>query len=334
MIWWLSYFLHSLAVLLVLVILRVCIIYIQWRLSPLKNLPGPRGKFFLVGEFGTIFKEPFFSPHQRWWKESNYAPLMSYTSLFGRWVVIPTDPDTVKHILTAPSAQEPVRYYKQFDFFRDVIGDGLVTLEGKAWARHRRILQPCFQTGLVKDALLDAVPSKIDSLIASWKKSEGREIDVYAHMSAITLDILGEVSFAHDFKALDTITKWANNNNSNEIGEIQDPMMQSFAKIFKPNILGIVLGLLKMRWVQRFNKKRTTLKRLINEAAEDIIQSAAEKKSETNKRSLIHMMLKAMSKDDCSGRNLLSMQELKDEVKMFIIAGMYHCDHDVPHVLA
>ena len=297
-------------------------IFIRWRSNPLRHLPGPRGKFFMVGEFYTIFKEPFFSPHLKWWKESDYAPLISYPSLFGSWVVVPTDPDIIKHILTAPSAQEPVRYYKRFDFFRDMLGDGLVSLEGKTWSRHRRILQPCFQTSLVKAALTATMPSKIDSLIESWQKSEGREIDVYAHMSAITLDILGEVSFAHDFKALDTIEKWAVESDTDEIGEIQDPMMQCLAKIFKPNLFSIIVGFLNMRWIQRFNTKRRRTKQLINDAAQDIIDAAAENKSELNKVSLIHMMLSAMEKDDSSGgRNSLSLQELKDEVKMFIIAG-------------
>jgi cytochrome P450 len=321
MIWWHSYILRSLEILLALLLLRICIIYIKWRLSPLQNLPGPRGKFFLIGDFLDIYFGPFFSVHQKWWKESNYAPLMSYTSLFGRWVVLPCDPDLVKHILTAPSAQEPVRYYKQFDFFKDMLGDGLISLEGKNWSRHRRILQPCFQTGLVKDALKEALPSKVDSIIESWKKSEGRVIDVYAHMSAITLDILGVVSFAHEFNALDTITEWANDSGADKIDEIQDPMMKSLSQVFKPKLVWIIITMLKMGWLRRFDSKRNIAKQLMDEAAEDIIKAAEENKSEMKKQSLIHIMLNAMSKDESQERNALSMQELKDELKLFIVAG-------------
>lgn len=321
MIWWLSYSLRSLEVLLALLLLRICIIYIKWRVSPLRKLPGPRGKWFLIGDFFDIFFAPFFKAHQKWWKESNYAPLMSYTSLFGRWVVLPCDPDLVKHILTAPSAQEPVRYYKQFDFFKDMLGDGLISLEGKTWSRHRRILQPCFQTGLLKDALKAAVPSKVDSLIESWKKSEGRVIDVYAHMSAITLDILGAVSFAHDFKALDTITEWANDSEADKIDEIQDPMMKSLSTVFKPRLIWIVLTMLKMSWLKGFDSTRNTAKQLMDEAAEDIIKAAENNKSEVKKQSLIHIMLDAMSRDENHERNSLSLQELKDELKLFIVAG-------------
>ena len=321
MIWWLSYSLRSLEVLLALLLLRLCVIYIKWRVSPLRKLPGPRGKWFLIGDFFDIFFAPFFKAHQKWWKESNYAPLMSYTSLFGRWVVLPCDPDLVKHILTAPSAQEPVRYYKQFDFFKDMLGDGLISLEGKTWSRHRRILQPCFQTGLLKDALKAAVPSKVDSLIESWKKSEGRVIDVYAHMSAITLDILGAVSFAHDFKALDTITEWANDSEADKIDEIQDPMMKSLSTVFKPRLIWIVLTMLKMSWLKGFDSTRNTAKQLMDEAAEDIIKAAENNKSEVKKQSLIHIMLDAMSRDENHERNSLSLQELKDELKLFIVAG-------------
>lgn len=324
---WISYFLQSLQVLLALVLLRICIIYIKWRLSPLNNLPGPRnGKFFLIGDFLDIYFAPFFSAHQRWWKASNYAPLMSYTSLFGRWVVLPCDPDLVKHILTAPSAQEPVRYYKQFDFFIDMLGDGLISLEGKNWSRHRRILQPCFQTGLVRNALKEALPSKVDSLIESWKKSEGRVIDLYAHMSAITLDILGVVSFAHEFKALDTITEWANDSEAHEIAEIQDPMMKSLSTIFKPKLIWIVLTMLKMNWLKRFDSKRNTTRRLMDEAAEDIIKAAEENKSEMKKQSIIHSMLNAMSDSGGNERKKLSLQELKDELKLFIVAGKLSCE--------
>lgn len=325
----LSYLLQVAKLLIALLFLHICKIFFQWRFSPLRHLPGPRtGRFFLFGEFFTIFNEPFFAPHMRWWRECNYAPLMSYTSLFGRWVVIPTDPKIIKHVLASNPVSEPVRYYKDFTFFRDMVGDGLVSLEGKTWSRHRRILQPCFQTGLVKETLTAAVPAKVKNLIESWQKSEGREIDVYAHMTAITLDVLGEVSFAHDFNALDTITNWANDNtNPNaEVGKIQDPMMKALALCFKPSVSTIVLGMLKMRWLQVFNRKRNNTRRLLDEAAENIIKSATENNtSEGNNKqlSLIHVLLAAIAKDKSHGgdRNSLSMQELKDELKMMIVAG-------------
>ncbi|KAL7550992.1 hypothetical protein ACHAWF_014198 [Thalassiosira exigua] len=204
-----------------------------------------------------------------------------------------------------------------------MIGDGLVSLEGEAWSRHRRILQPCFQTGILKDALTAVIPSKVTNLIECWKKAEGRVIDTYAHMSAITLDILGEVSFAHDFNALASVSDWAADSNASEIGEIKDPLMQSLAKVFKPSIIGILLGTLGLGWLQQlFNSKRIKTKQVLDEAAEDIIQSARENPT-VNTKSLIHMMLNATSMDgSCQGgRNSLTLRELKNELKVFIIAG-------------
>lgn len=83
----------------------------------------------------SLVPEPFPVPHERWWRESGHAPLVSYPSLFGSWAVLPTDPEIVKRIMTAPSAQEPVRYPKNFTFFIDVVGNGMVSLEGKMWSR-------------------------------------------------------------------------------------------------------------------------------------------------------------------------------------------------------
>jgi len=140
-------------------------------------------------------------------------------------------------------------------------------------------------------------------------------------MSAVTLDILWEVSFAHNFRALDTVSTWAD-GNTDEIGEIQDPMMQTLAKVFKPSMLGIILGLLKLGWMTRYiSSTNSDTRRLLDEAADNILQSTKDNPPSSNKtQSLIHVLLSAMEKDG-SDRNSLTMQEMRDEIKMFIIAG-------------
>lgn len=51
-----SLLLHGPALLLSLSFLPLCVAYARWRSSPLWELPGPRGSFFIFGEFLTIFK--------------------------------------------------------------------------------------------------------------------------------------------------------------------------------------------------------------------------------------------------------------------------------------
>lgn len=169
-----------------------------------------------------------------------------------------------------------------------------------------------------------AVPPKVKSLMESWKKSEGRVIDIDTHMSAVTLDILGEVSLAHDFRSLETLSKWAANADSDEIDEVQDPMMQSLRKVFTTtnSPFAIAMVYLKMGWILPYVRpNRKDAKKLFDEAAEDILLSARENPpSSKDAQSVIHALLGALKKDE-SGRNALTWQEMKDEIKLFIIAG-------------
>ena len=58
-------------------------------------------------------------------------------------------------------------------------------------------------------------PKIISKFINHWEKADGREIDVNTHMSNLTLDIIGEVAFSHNFRALESIERWVNQDNDN-----------------------------------------------------------------------------------------------------------------------
>ncbi|KAI2496863.1 cytochrome p450 [Fragilaria crotonensis] len=194
----------------------------SWIVSPLNALPGPRSKSFLWGSFPSIRKEAFMEPHKRWWKEAGVdAKLLHYTTFFGRSSLLVLDKDIVREILTAPSGGKTPRFEKRLDMVRQVLGLGLVTLEGEDWMRHRRIIQPSFSSSFLKQILNDFVPSKANLLVNYWKKSLGREIDVASHMSAITLDIIGHAAFSHAFHGMDEIGKWVENEGSDGLAELK-----------------------------------------------------------------------------------------------------------------
>jgi cytochrome P450 len=140
-------------------------------------------------------------------------PFMQYTTLLGRTTLVVLDPDIVKLILTAPSSKDPVRFAKNYFAMREVLGHGLVTLEGSAWSRHRRLIQPSFHIAFLKEHVNRSAMQRTQVLIEAWQqrataaatatpnRASFCEVNVAVHMSALTLDIIGDVAFAHDFGA-------------------------------------------------------------------------------------------------------------------------------------
>lgn len=79
-----------------------------------------------------------------------------------------------------------------------------------------------------------SVPPKVKRFVELWISQVGREIDIASHMSALTLDIIGDVGFSHAFGGLAEVEKWAaSQNNEPEIasGAVADPLIQSLTQV-------------------------------------------------------------------------------------------------------
>jgi cytochrome P450 len=311
---------------------RLAVAYYKWLTSPLRKIPGPRWTSFLFGEFFTISREPYLEPHKRWWKEAlaknKTVSMMSYSTLLGKASVIILDADLVKTILTEPSSRVPLRFPKNLILLKNLLGDGLVTLEGPAWSRHRRIIQPSFSTGFLKEALGRSVPMRTESFLSSWRKAKpGREIDLASHLSALTLDIIGDVAFSHDFQALKTLDNWAQDDSTNELDSASDPLNGAMTEAMTVTTIAVALVIFKAAWADRFfNRRGQRASKALNQAVDNVIREARQKatadsSTTTGKPSLLQLLFDAKDVDPGTGRNALNDLELRDEVKTFLVAG-------------
>jgi cytochrome P450 len=218
----------------------------------------------------TIIREPFMDPNKRWWKHerekngSASPPFIAYSSLFGKYSLLILDLDIVKLLLTEPASRDPVRFPKYYFFIKEIIGEGLVTLDGSAWSRHRRIIQPSLHTNSLKEALNRSIPVRTETLISAWRKAQGCTIDVASHMSALTLDVIGDVAFSHDFGASRVLEDWAEkasqktvDEEQHELEDISDPLLQAFAASLKITVLGIALSLLNLAWLDKYLNRKS-----------------------------------------------------------------------------
>jgi cytochrome P450 family 4 len=284
-------------------------------------------------------------PHKRWWSDyrkkhdGKSPPLLAYSNIFGSYTVVALDPDVVKTVLTEPAHRDPVRFAKNYFFLTETIGSGLATLEGSAWSRHRRLIQPTFQNvAFLKEALNTAVSERINLLISAWSKAAGtsRNIDVVSHMSAITLDILGDVAFSHDFGATNMLETWACEQNVTDADGLKvtmDPLIQAMQTSLKLTFSTLMLSALNMsRFEKYISTSAARTRTLLNHAVDDVIQKARNKSGksdnqENNIRSKSLLQLLFEASDDqpvdssSMGRTKLSNIELRDETKTFIVAG-------------
>jgi cytochrome P450 len=136
-------------------------------------------------------------------------PLEACTVLSARYgdtVYLPVRPWEGLYIFSRPEQAEHVlagnqdNYAKPFTYrpLRMMLGDGLLTAEGTAWRRHRRIIQPVFSTRNVA-AFAAEMDAGARRAVQRW---DGTPMaDVASEMSALTLDVVGRALFGTDLAA-------------------------------------------------------------------------------------------------------------------------------------
>jgi cytochrome P450 len=102
-------------------------------------------------------------------------------------------PDHIRDVLLAPATRFR-KTHSAFDKLSEVLGDGLVTLDGDDWKRHRRMIQPAFHKSRLADyasVMADEAGNAVDRL------SAGSVVDLASEMTALTLRVVTRTLFGH-----------------------------------------------------------------------------------------------------------------------------------------
>lgn len=116
--------------------------------------------------------------------------------LFNRHVVLLANPDDVRHVF-----QDNHRNYSKqtpgFRVLRAFLADGLLTNEGDAWLRQRRIAQPAFHRARIA-AFAETITTAATELADRWDSDDTPETNLTAEMMRLTLRIVGETLLSTD----------------------------------------------------------------------------------------------------------------------------------------
>jgi cytochrome P450 len=157
-----------------------------------RSAPGPRGAP-LVGSAAVFGRDPRLALVS-WARE--YGPIVRFN--LGPMVIHSVShPEGVKHVLQTNNNN----YVKapRTGFLSDILGSSLLTMEGDAWRKRRRLAQPAFHRERLEE-LGRVMAAEARRMCERWSVHEGtgRSFDLSAEMMRVTLRLAGEALFGVD----------------------------------------------------------------------------------------------------------------------------------------
>ncbi len=126
-----------------------------------------------------------------------YGDIVRYP--IGFWnIYFLNHPDYIQHVML-DNWQNYGRNTFQYNNFRYVTGDGLLTTDGDFWLRHRRLAQPSFHRQRLV-GLVDKMVVVIERTMHRWADLEqaGKSLDIDEEMMRVALEIVGQALFSID----------------------------------------------------------------------------------------------------------------------------------------
>lgn len=212
-----------------------------------------------------------------------------------RHLYLLTNPDQIKEVLV--TKQGHFRKGKGLQVARAVVGDGILTSEGKKHMRQRRLMQPAFHRERIATYGQVMVQQGVD-LLSEWKDGEVR--DIHHDMMRVTLAIITETMFGKVIK-----------EGADKIGQAIDVGLK-YVTNKASSFIDIPLSV-PTRSNRQFLESNETLDKTIFSLIEE-----RRKSGEAGHNDLLGMLLAARDEDDGTG---MTDEQVRDEVMTIFVAG-------------
>ncbi|KAG6740615.1 hypothetical protein POTOM_056070 [Populus tomentosa] len=111
-----------------------------------------------------------------------------------------SDPDLIREIFTSKS--ELYEKVEAHPLVKQLEGDGLLSLKGEKWARHRKIITPTFHMENLK-LLVPVVAKSVIDMLEQWSamtNSDEVEIEVSEWFQTLTEDVITRTAFGSSYE--------------------------------------------------------------------------------------------------------------------------------------
>ncbi len=257
--------------------------------ATLSKPPGPRG-WPLIGVMQDVRKDgPAFLQRMA----AEYGDVV-YLPTAGQHVYFLNHPDFVREVLV--TQQHKFKKSRMLERARVLLGDGLLTSEGKFHLRQRRLVQPAFH----RDRLVGYGNTMVQRACAAQERwRSGSQLDVSSEMMRLTMDIVSRTLFSAEVEG-----------EADEIADALNGVFGLFDMILLP--FSEYLEKLPLPMMRRFHAARerldATIYRLIRER----------RASGEDKGDLLSMLLLAQDEE---GEGSMDDKQVRDEVLTLFLAG-------------
>ncbi|XP_066298513.1 cytochrome P450 4A4-like [Branchiostoma lanceolatum] len=165
---------------------------VQWALE--KDFPVPPGAHWLLGHLVLLAKGEleFDRIGQEWAIQYPHSYIFKHGPLDGTLSV--NHPDYIKAVLQRPDKKDE----RIYGLLRPWLGDGLLTTSGAKWFRNRRLLTPGFHFEVLRP-YVKLFSDSTNVMLDNWKElGSGSSVDVFQHVSLMTLDSMLKCALSQD----------------------------------------------------------------------------------------------------------------------------------------
>lgn len=203
-------------------------------------------------------------------------------------------PDMIRDVLVTNHAKfEKGRALKQA---KKLLGEGLLTSEGKFHLRQRRMIQPAFHRQRINNYAVSMIEFA-EKMSNKW--NDGEEGDISKEMMHLTLQIVGKTLFSANVE-----------DDADEVGKAMTDLVELFDYLMLP--FAQLLAKLPLPHSKRFRNAKATLDSLIYAIIDE------RRKSGEDKGDLLSMLLLAQDEDD-GGQ--MTDEQIRDECLTLFLAG-------------
>ncbi|HEX4113329.1 MAG TPA: cytochrome P450 [Stellaceae bacterium] len=209
-------------------------------------------------------------------------------------------PEGIKHVLL-DNAENYIKTRLARRLLEPGIGQGLLTSEGEAWKRHRRIMAPSFDPRSVA-SYAPLMVEHTEAMLAQWDLlPDGATLTADQAMMRLTLDIIAQAMFSSDTEDI------AN-------------LVATGAERYQTEVRPTLFDLLPLpRWLPRLADLKHP-ERIFSEFDRKIDRMMAERRrtGASERHDLLARLLAARDEETGTG---LSTKEIRDEIITIFMAG-------------
>jgi cytochrome P450 len=267
-----------------------------------QSIPGPKSHFF-SGNARDLIADPLGFINGL---ADTYGPVVRFKAFFNTFILV-SDPHLVREVLVTQAANFP-KDQRDIEILRRMLGYGLVTTNGEAHKRQRRLTQPAFHSKRI-DAYAGTMVAYTLAMIDDWQIDDllgGLTLDISEAMRELTMYIVVRTLFGADRIAM----KDTADRVGQAIHDLQDITNREFqSPIVWPNWLP-----------SASNRRRRAATNVLYETIDELIAerwATAVDGRVADTGDLLSMLL--LSMDESGDR--MSDAEVRDQLVTLFVAG-------------